>query len=157
MEVPPISGHSATARQYCRRNSHRGPHATRNTTLHQPCLCSFHTSRTEEHPNRESLFRSDQINPQGNQERTEKGTEVEIMIPAVSDIAFTPDASFYIAHKLMKKGAKIYLFNGGFHHSKIMMVDSTSARWVLPISTAAACAMTTRQTLSSSTPRPPMS
>ena len=25
----------------------------------------------------------------------------------------------------MKKGAKIYLFNGGFHHSKIMMVDST--------------------------------
>lgn len=54
-----------------------------------------------------------------------KGTEVEIMIPSVSDIAFTPDASFYIAHKLMKRGAKIYLFNGGFHHSKIMMVDST--------------------------------
>lgn len=54
-----------------------------------------------------------------------KGTEVEIMIPAVSDIPFTPEASFYIAHKLMKKGAKIYLFNGGFHHSKIMMVDST--------------------------------
>lgn len=54
-----------------------------------------------------------------------KGAEVEIMIPAKSDIAFTPDASFYIAHKLMKKGAKIYLFNGGFHHSKIMMVDST--------------------------------
>ena len=23
----------------------------------------------------------------------------------------------------MKKGAKVYLFNGGFHHSKIMMVD----------------------------------
>ncbi|MDY3788018.1 cardiolipin synthase [Bacteroides fluxus] len=54
-----------------------------------------------------------------------KGTEVEIMIPSVSDIYFTPEASFYIVHKLMKKGAKIYLFNGGFHHSKIMMVDST--------------------------------
>ena len=52
-----------------------------------------------------------------------KGTEVEIMIPAVSDIPFTPEASFYIVHKLMKKGAKVYLFNGGFHHSKIMMVD----------------------------------
>ena len=25
--------------------------------------------------------------------------------------------------KLMKKGAMIYLYNGGFHHSKIMMVD----------------------------------
>ena len=43
--------------------------------------------------------------------------------PAVSDIPFTPEASFYIVHKLMKKGAKVYLFNGGFHHSKIMMVD----------------------------------
>lgn len=52
-----------------------------------------------------------------------KGTEVEIMIPAVADIPFTPDASFYIAHKLMKKGARIYLFNDGFHHSKVMMVD----------------------------------
>jgi len=54
-----------------------------------------------------------------------KGTEVEIMIPAVSDIPFTPEASFYIAHKLMKRGAKVYLFKDGFHHSKIMMVDST--------------------------------
>lgn len=54
-----------------------------------------------------------------------EGTEVEIMIPAVSDIPFTPEASFHVAHKLMKRGAKIYLFNGGFHHSKIMMVDST--------------------------------
>lgn len=54
-----------------------------------------------------------------------KGTEVEIMIPAVSDIPFTPDASFYVGYKLMKKGAKVYLFNGGFHHSKVMMVDST--------------------------------
>lgn len=52
-----------------------------------------------------------------------RGTEVEIMLPAVSDIPFTPEASFYIGHKLMKKGARIYLFNGGFHHSKIMMVD----------------------------------
>ena len=47
------------------------------------------------------------------------------MIPAVSDIPFTPEASFYIAHKLMKRGAKIYLFKDGFHHSKVMMVDST--------------------------------
>lgn len=57
-------------------------------------------------------------------EAVKKGTEVEIMIPAVSDICFTPEASFHIAHKLMKKGAKVYLFNGGFHHSKIMMIDS---------------------------------
>lgn len=53
-----------------------------------------------------------------------QGTCIEIMIPAVSDVPFTPEATLYIAHKLMKKGAKIYLFNGGFHHSKIMTVDS---------------------------------
>lgn len=45
------------------------------------------------------------------------------MISSKSDIPFTPDASLYAVQKLMKKGAMIYLYNGGFHHSKIMMVD----------------------------------
>lgn len=53
-----------------------------------------------------------------------RGVEVEIMIPAKSDIPFTPDAAFYTVNKLRKKGADIYIYNGGFHHSKIMMVDS---------------------------------
>ena len=52
-----------------------------------------------------------------------RGTKVEIMISSKSDIPFTPDASLYAVQKLMKKGANIYLYNGGFHHSKIMMVD----------------------------------
>lgn len=54
-----------------------------------------------------------------------KGVKVEIMIPGKSDIPFTPDAALYIANRLRKKGADIYIFNGGFHHSKIMMIDST--------------------------------
>ena len=54
-----------------------------------------------------------------------KGVNVEKMIPGKSDIPFTPDAAMYIANKLRKKGANIYIFNGGFHHSKIMMIDST--------------------------------
>lgn len=53
-----------------------------------------------------------------------RGVEVEIMIPGKSDIPFTPDAAFYISNKLRKKGAEVYIYNGGFHHSKIMMVDS---------------------------------
>ncbi|WP_321335281.1 cardiolipin synthase [uncultured Bacteroides sp.] len=53
-----------------------------------------------------------------------RGIKVEIMISSKSDIPFTPEASFYLVHKLMKRGASIYLFNGGFHHSKVMMVDS---------------------------------
>lgn len=54
-----------------------------------------------------------------------KGIHIEIMASSKADIMFTPDASMYKLHKLMKRGADIYLYNGGFHHSKIMMVDST--------------------------------
>lgn len=53
----------------------------------------------------------------------QRGVRVEIMIPGKSDIPFTPDAAFYIANKLRKKGAHIYVYNGGFHHSKVMTVD----------------------------------
>ncbi|KAA6329432.1 Cardiolipin synthase, partial [termite gut metagenome] len=54
----------------------------------------------------------------------DRGIHVEILLSSKSDISFTPEASFYVVHKLMKRGAQIYLYNGGFHHSKIMMVDS---------------------------------
>lgn len=52
-----------------------------------------------------------------------RGIDVEVMISTKSDIPFTPDATFYYAHHLMKQGARIYMYNGGFHHSKTMMVD----------------------------------
>lgn len=52
-----------------------------------------------------------------------RGVRVEIMIPGKSDIPFTPDAAFYIVNRLRKNGAHVYVYNGGFHHSKIMMVD----------------------------------
>ncbi len=55
----------------------------------------------------------------------DRGIKVEIMASSKADIMFTPDASMYKLHKLMKRGADIYLYNGGFHHSKIMMIDST--------------------------------
>ena len=52
-----------------------------------------------------------------------RGVKVEIMLSAKSDIPLTPDAALYQAHKLMKRGATIWLYKPGFHHSKIMMVD----------------------------------
>ena len=52
-----------------------------------------------------------------------RGIKVDIMLSAKSDIPLTPDCAFYNAHKLMKKGANIWLYQPGFHHSKIMMVD----------------------------------
>ena len=57
------------------------------------------------------------------QRTIERGVDVTIMVSSASDIPFTPDAALYKLHKLMKRGATVYMYNGGFHHSKIMMVD----------------------------------
>lgn len=56
-----------------------------------------------------------------------RGVDVQIMVSQKSDIPVTPRVVEYNAHKLMKAGAKVYFFTGGFHHSKIMMVDSLYA------------------------------
>ena len=53
----------------------------------------------------------------------DRGVKVEIMVSAKSDIPLTPDCVYYNAHKLMKRGATVWLYQPGFHHSKIMMVD----------------------------------
>ena len=45
------------------------------------------------------------------------------MISQKSDIPLTPDCVFYNAHKLMKHGADIWVYQPGFHHTKIIMVD----------------------------------
>lgn len=52
-----------------------------------------------------------------------RGVKVEIMISQKSDIPLTPDCVFYNAHKLMKRGADIWVYQPGFHHTKIIMVD----------------------------------
>lgn len=52
-----------------------------------------------------------------------RGVKVEILVSAKSDIPLTPDCVFYNVHKLMKKGVDVWLYQPGFHHSKIIMVD----------------------------------
>ena len=52
-----------------------------------------------------------------------RGVKVEIMISQHSDIPLTPDCVFYNAHKLMKHGADIWVYQPGFHHTKVIMVD----------------------------------
>ena len=52
-----------------------------------------------------------------------RGVKVEIMLSVRSDIPITPDVGFYNAHQLMKKGCDIWLYQPGFHHTKIIMVD----------------------------------
>lgn len=53
----------------------------------------------------------------------ERGVKVEIMVSKLSDIPITPRVVEHNTHRLMKKGADVYFFLGGFHHSKIMMID----------------------------------
>lgn len=55
----------------------------------------------------------------------ERGLKLKIMISSKSDISITPNAALYVAYQLMKRGAEVYLFNEGFHHSKIMTIDGT--------------------------------
>jgi cardiolipin synthase len=52
-----------------------------------------------------------------------RGVKLEIMVSAKSDIPLTPDVVFRNAHQMMKRGAHVWLYQPGFHHSKIMMVD----------------------------------
>ena len=54
-----------------------------------------------------------------------RGVKVEIMLSLKSDTPLPPDCALYQAHKLMKRGAIVWLYEPGFHHSKIMMVDGS--------------------------------
>ena len=56
-------------------------------------------------------------------EAVRRGVKVEVMVSAHSDIPLTPDCVFYNVHQLMKKGVHVWLYQPGFHHSKIIMVD----------------------------------
>lgn len=53
----------------------------------------------------------------------DRGIKVEIMLSVRNDIPITPDCGLYNAHQLMKRGAYIWMYKSGFHHSKVMMID----------------------------------
>lgn len=52
-----------------------------------------------------------------------RGVDVQILISAKGDIALTPEGSKRMGYKLTKRGVNVFLFNGGFHHSKVMAID----------------------------------
>lgn len=53
-----------------------------------------------------------------------RGVDVQIMISQSGDIPLTPGASHYVGRKMQKCGATVYMFQNGFHHSKMMTVDN---------------------------------
>lgn len=52
-----------------------------------------------------------------------RGVKVEVMVSSHSDIPLTPDCVFYNVHKLMKHGVDVWIYEEGFHHTKVIMVD----------------------------------
>lgn len=52
-----------------------------------------------------------------------RGVKVEILLSEKSDIPLTPDCGFYNAHKLMEAGCNVWIYQPGFHHTKIITVD----------------------------------
>lgn len=53
-----------------------------------------------------------------------RGVDVQVMVSEKCDIPMTPRLVERNAKRLMDVGARIWFYQGGFHHSKIMMVDS---------------------------------
>ena len=53
----------------------------------------------------------------------ERGVKMDIIMSSKYDVPLVPDVVYYNLRKLMKRGAKIWRYRPGFHHSKIMMVD----------------------------------
>lgn len=52
-----------------------------------------------------------------------RGVKFEVMLAENSDIPLTPDCAFFNLHWMMKKGADVWIYQGGFHHTKVIMVD----------------------------------
>ena len=53
----------------------------------------------------------------------ERGVKMDIIMSSKYDVPLVPDVVYYNLRKLMKRGARIWRYRPGFHHSKIMMVD----------------------------------
>ena len=54
----------------------------------------------------------------------ERGVRVQFMVSTRSDGKINDDVIGLEMRKLMNRGAEVFYYNDGFHHSKIMMIDS---------------------------------
>lgn len=51
------------------------------------------------------------------------GVKVTILLSAEGDIKAIPDGVWREGYKLMKRGAEVYMYTGGFNHAKVMCID----------------------------------
>lgn len=55
----------------------------------------------------------------------ERGVELEILLSHKGDHAISETSTAREVYNLARRGAKVWLYDGGFHHDKIMIVDDT--------------------------------
>ena len=53
-----------------------------------------------------------------------RGVRIEYMVSYKGDAHITQNVQAIEMHKLMKRGAQIYYYQGGFHHGKVMIIDN---------------------------------
>lgn len=53
----------------------------------------------------------------------DRGVHVEILFSKVGDNGWLSYGNYHFAKRLHRHGAKVFLYRGAFHHSKIMMID----------------------------------
>ncbi len=53
------------------------------------------------------------------------GVKVTILLSEKGDLPMIPDGMWRVGYKLMKRGADVYMYTGGFNHSKVMCVDGS--------------------------------
>ncbi|CAN7414996.1 phospholipase D-like domain-containing protein [Rossellomorea sp. LjRoot5] len=56
-------------------------------------------------------------------EALKRGVEVNILVPDDTDAWFTKPSSYRIEKSLLKEGVHLYLYQKGFFHGKVMVVD----------------------------------
>ena len=49
--------------------------------------------------------------------------KVTIILSEKGDIPMIPDGALHAGYRLMKRGAKVYMYTGGFNHTKAMCID----------------------------------
>lgn len=55
---------------------------------------------------------------------SQKGVDIKILLPAVSDVFFMPWASSLFYSELIQAGVKIYEYNAGVLHAKTLVIDN---------------------------------
>lgn len=53
------------------------------------------------------------------------GVKVTLVLSEKGDLPMIPDGVWRVAYQLMERGAEVYMYTGGFNHSKVMCVDGT--------------------------------